>query len=182
MKTILNPLRLAAFFVMTGFCGWAQGVATIWDGPTITFNHASGVGTSVQDQLTPDVWLTRDVIEGLFNAFSEAAYTKHSISPANTEWAYGLLADYATLGYAPWETWNGKNPASMVGQPAVVHLISDNIYLSLTFTSWGGTGGAYSYDRSTPLTVPEPSVGALCGWSGLFAVAVLVRRKRILPA
>jgi len=73
--------------------------------------------------------------------------------------------NYAALGFLPWEQWNGKNPPSSVGQPAVVHLISENIYLSLTFNSWGGVGGAYSYTRSTPSSVPEPSEMALCAVS-----------------
>ena len=182
MKTIPHPLRRAIFCVMlTGWSGWAQGVI-VWDGPVITFNHPDGAGASVRDQLTPGVWLTRDTSQGLINAATEAAYT-HFFSPQDTEWAYGSLTNYAALGYAPWETWNGKHPPSMVGQPAVVHLISENIYLALTFTSWGGSGGSFSYDRSTPSTVvPEPSVGALCGWSGLCALMVAASGARAVPA
>jgi hypothetical protein len=181
MNAILNPLWLAAFFLMTGFTVWSQGVI-IWNGPIITFTQPAGAGTSVRDELTSNVWLTRDFSQGLFNIVTEGAYT-HLFSPQDTEWAYGSLENYSSLSYVNWETWNGKNPPSMVGQPAVVHLISENIYLALTFTSWGERSpGGFSYDRSTPLTVPEPSVRALCGWSGLFALAVLVRRKHILPA
>lgn len=181
MNVILNPLRLAIFFLLTtGLSVWSQGVI-IWDGPITNFNHPDGVGTSVQDHLTPAVWLTRNASQGLFNVATEGAYT-HFFSPQDTAWAYGSLTDYASLGYAPWETWNGHRPPSMVGQPAVVHLISDNIYLSLTFTSWGGVGGAYTYDRSTPSAVPEPSVLALCGWSGLCALAFIAKRKRRVRA
>ena len=177
MKAIFTPLRLAVFFLMTaGLSGWSQG-AIIWNGPSFSFNHAAGAGTSVQDHLTPNVWLTRGDTEGLFNVATEGAYT-HFFSPQNTEWAYGALTDYASLGYANWETWNGHRPPNMVDQPAVVHLISENIYLSLTFTSWGGVGGSYSYDRSTPSAVPEPSAWALCGLSGLCALSVLVKSKR----
>src|SRR5882757_3488527 len=176
MNTILNPLRLIVLFLITtGLSSWAQGVI-IWDGPTINFTHTNNAGTSVQDQLTPSVWLTRDLTQGLINSATETAYT-HVFSPQDTEWAYGALADYASLGYADWETWNGGKPAfNIVGQPAVVHLISENIYLSLTFTSWGGPGGAFSYDRSTPSAVPEPSVWALGGLAGLCTLAVSAKR------
>ena len=183
MNVILNPLRLVIFFLLAaGLSGWSQGVI-IWDGPVTNFNHAAGAGTSVRDQLTPNVWLTRDDAQGLFNVKTEGAYT-HFFSPQNTEWAYGSLTDYATLGYANWELWNNHNPPGMVGQPAVVHLISENIYLSLTFTGWGGRGGggSFSYDRSTPSAVPEPSVRALCGLAGLFALAFIVKRKRSIRA
>src|SRR5206468_2763689 len=105
----------------------------------------------------PDVWLTRANSQGIFNIETEGGYA-HLFSPQNTEWSYGILANYAALGYNNWETWNGANPPSMVGQDAVLHLISDDIYLSLKFTSWGGagSGGGFSYDRSTPV-VPEPA-------------------------
>lgn len=178
MNFLFNPLRIACWFLMlAGSWGWSQG-AIVWDGPVVNFNHPNGVGTSVQDQLTPGVWLTRDTSQGLINAFTETAYT-HKVSPQDTEWAFGSLPDYATLGYTDWESWSGKKPLfNIVGQPAVVHLISENIYLSLTFTSWGSSGGAYSYNRSTPSTsVPEPSVWALGGLSSLVVLAARTRSK-----
>ena len=59
---------------------------------------------------------------------------------------------------------------NIVGRDAVVHLITEDIYLDLKFTSWNGghtsPGGGFSYVRSTA-PVPEPgsfallSVGAL---------------------
>jgi len=55
----------------------------------------------------------------------------------------------------------------MIGQDAVLHLISDDIYLSIKFTGWGGAGGSFSYDRSTPTPVPEPSAYALILLAGL---------------
>ncbi|HXI69372.1 MAG TPA: PEP-CTERM sorting domain-containing protein [Verrucomicrobiae bacterium] len=180
MNIIIKPLRLAILWMMlTGLPVWSQGVI-IWNGPVISFDHPADVGTSVQDQLTPGVWLTRDLTQGLINAFTETAYT-HVFSPQDTEWAFGSLADYASLGYANWETWNGGKPAfNIVGQPAVVHLISENIYLSLTFTSWGGLGGAFSYDRSTPSAVPEPSVWALSGLAGCCGLMISARRKHAI--
>ena len=41
----------------------------------------------------------------------------------------------------------------MVGREAVVHLISENIYLAIKFTFWNSHGGGFSYQRSTPAAV-----------------------------
>lgn len=147
-----------------------------WNGPLISFNEPAGADPTLpanQDRLTPDVWLTRASSAGLFNAAAENAYVRFT-SPAETEWAYGTLDNYASLTFGTWAAMSGNNPPSMVGKPAVLHLIPDNIYLSVTFTSWGGIGGGFSYERSTP-TVPEPSTRALLlliaglyFWSGQF--------------
>lgn len=105
---------------------------------------------SNQDRLTPDVWLTRATSKGLFNAYSET--NAGTLSPANTEWALGTLEQYDSLAYTNWLAWlNGQSPVTLVGQPAVLHLISDDIYLSIEFTEWvpGGSGG-FAYQRSTP--------------------------------
>ena len=155
--------------VLAAFPCAGQGV--IWTGPTISFANNS-VGDV--DVLTDNVWLTRGPSRGLFNSFYEAGYTS-SFSPAGTEWAYGQLADYASLTYANWETWNGKNPLSMLGQDAVLHLIQSDIYLAIRFTSWGQRTGGFSYDRSTSAAVPEPSTIAVFA-GGLLALVAL-RRK-----
>ncbi len=151
----------------------AQGI--LWSGPMISFTNLAGsdwTQAANQDRLTDDVWLTRSTTRGIFNAAPglESSYTKF-LSPSGTEWAYGVLANYATLTYTDWQTWNGGqfNVPSMVGQSAVVHLINSDIYLALTFTSWGGNGGGFSYERSTPLAVPEPGAVEL-----FISVAVLV--------
>ncbi len=107
--------------------------------------------------MTPNVWLTRAGSLGPFNIKTESFYTD-GLSPADTEWAYGDLADYASLTYSPWSTWNGHHAVDMIGQPAVLHLISENIYLSIMFTSWDAHGaGGFSYVRSTPGVAPPPS-------------------------
>ncbi len=129
-------------------------VPIIWNGPTINFTKANFVDWTLpanQDQLTANVWLTRANTKGLFNIAQETGYSL--TSPADTEWAYGTLADYASLTYQPWVNWNVGNPPSTVGQEAVLHLISENIYLSIKFTLWSENvtgGGGFSYQRSTP--------------------------------
>jgi glucose/arabinose dehydrogenase len=128
----------------------------IWNGPAISFNKPAGADYTLpenQDRLTDSVWLTRATIQGLFNIKTELSFINFS-SPANTEWAYGTTANYATLTYNNWESWTGGpggGPPSTVGKDAVLHLISDNIYLDLKFTGWGGSGGQFSYTRSTPV-------------------------------
>jgi hypothetical protein len=115
MKMKINFLRLTLFLLLAScWYGWSQGIATIWDGPTITFIHPAGSGSAVRDELTPNVWLTRYDTEGLFNVALEGGYT-HNSSPLDTEWAYGLLADYASLSYSSWEVWNSAKPQNMVG-------------------------------------------------------------------
>jgi hypothetical protein len=128
--------------------------ATVWSGPVIAYNQPSSDPTqaSNQDRITPDVWLTRAASKGLFNAFSETNAT--TLSPTNTEWAFGSLTNYASLHYTNWLAWlNGLSPTTLVGQPVVLHLISDDIYISIQFTLWvpGGSGG-FAYQRSTPPT------------------------------
>ena len=109
-----------------------------------------------QDRLTSNVWITRALNQGIYNAKTETFFTRY-FSPADTEWSYGQLANYSSLTYTNWEGWNGQHPPSMVGQDAVMHLISDDIYVAVRFTSWGSGGsGGFSYLRSTPAPPPPP--------------------------
>ena len=125
--------------------------AIVWTGPLFTFNQPAPNPKQAtnQDRITPDVWLTRAASKGLFNAFFETNAT--AFSPTNTEWAFGTLANYASLNYTNWlALLNGASPTTLVGQPLVVHLISDDIYLSLKITFWGAGGsGGFTYERST---------------------------------
>src|ERR1700722_5213263 len=108
--------------------------AVVWDGPLITFNQSTPdpTQTSNQDSLTPEVSLTRAASKGLFNAVTETNAT--ALSPADTEWAFGALSNYSTLTYKTWlNLLNGQSPTNFVGQPLVVHLKSDDIYLSVLF-------------------------------------------------
>jgi PEP-CTERM motif len=164
-----NCWAVFTLVVLAAFHCAGQGV--VWTGPTISFTNNS---VSDVDVLTANVWLTRGSSQGLFNSRYETGYTR-LFSPADTEWAYGQLADYASLSYANWETWNGQKPLTMLGQNAVLHLITDDIYLAIRFTSWGQRTGGFSYDRSTSAAVPEPSTIAVFA-GGLLALVAL-RRK-----
>ncbi len=131
--------------------------ATIWNGPPVSRSDANE-----PDQITPNVWITRGGTQGIYNAVTEGGFT-HFSSPAGTEWADGTTANYATLAYTDWNTW-AKNihggPPSTVGVNAVVHLIADDIYINITFTSWS-VGSTYSYQRSTPTPANLPPAVAI---------------------
>lgn len=140
---------------------------TIWTGPLFTFTEGGTNPTqaSNQDRITPDVWLTRAASKGLFNAYSETNAT--TLSPANTEWSFGVLSNYQSLHYTNWLAWlAGQSPTSLVGQQVVLHLISDDIYLSLQMTMWGSnSSGGFAYLRSTPVplavSITDPAAGAV---------------------
>ncbi len=157
--------------------------ATIWTGPLFSFTVASGANPNLaanEDRLTTHDWITRGPSLGIYNAATEGGFS-HYISPADTAWADGTLANYGSLTYHDWNTWAKDmhgSPQATVGVPAVLHLLTDDIYLSITFISWtsGGTGG-FSYLRST--SVPEPTSFAL-GGLGAALLSLSRRRKQSL--
>ena len=170
-KIICSSLVLLALSALSG------EAATIWNGPTTNFAKANGANPTLpanQDRLTSDIWLTRGSSQGLYNASLEGSFS-HFNSPSGTEWATGSLANYASLTYHDWNTWAklvNAGPPSTVGVNAVLHLIPEDIYLTVQFTSWtsSGGGGGFSYIRSTPI-VPEPSVAVLLVGGFLLLVA-----------
>jgi len=140
--------------------------ATVWNGPTTEFtkaDFADPTQAANQDRLTSNVWLSRASGGGLYNAKTETFYS-HLSSPADTEWSYGQLADYASLSYTNWEAWFGGasagGPGSTLNKDAVLHLKTDDIYLSIKFVAWSNghlePGGGFSYVRSTPGSVQVP--------------------------
>ena len=159
----------------------AGRAATVWNGPLISFTKASGANPNLpanQDRITSLVWITRGTTQGIYNAAQEIRFT-HYLSPTNTEWANGTLANYASLTYTNWNRWaRGVNPSppSTVGVDAVVHLIAEDIYLSVRFTSWAGPGGGFSYVRSTPppltptVTLTSPTNGSVFAAPASFAL------------
>jgi glucose/arabinose dehydrogenase len=162
MQTGLASKLLPALIVLAQLVGpIASEAATVWTGPVTAFTDPAGSDPTLpanQDRLTPNVWITRGLENGIYNAKTETGFT-HFFSPADTEWADGTTANYSSLSYTDWNTW-AKNvhggPPNTVGVNAVAHLISDNIYLDLKFTSWAVTGGGFSYQRSTPAGANTP--------------------------
>lgn len=168
------------FFIIFAIGPRSLQAATVWNGPTVSFTKlgfADWTQPQNQDRITTNVWITRGNSQGPINAKTESLFT-HLLSPADTQWASGQLGDYATLTYSDWDTWAAHFPPGTVGVDAVVHLVTDDIYLSLKFTSWAGgnSGGGFSYDRSTfgsgpPAPPPAPTItGSAMANDGTFSI------------
>lgn len=152
---------MLAALTITTLTALQASATEIWNGRLMIFTNLAGSDPTLpssQDRITLDVWLTRGPTHGLYNVAVESSYS--SLSPVGTEWAYGELANYASLNYQTWVAWNGQNPPSMVGQDAVLHVIPEDVYLGIQFTFWNIGSGGFSYSRSTP-PVPEPSSALL---------------------
>jgi hypothetical protein len=153
-------LCLASFSTIIG----VRAAPTIWNGPVTNYSQPAPFD---QDVLTANVSITRAVpggagsqTGGIYNGITESSFDK-TVSPADTEWAVGSLANYATLTYTNWTACGGGHPVqTLPGQQLVVHLISDNIYLSLTFT-FLPSGPGLAYTRSTPTVANQPPTVAI---------------------
>jgi hypothetical protein len=82
-------------------------------------------------------------------------------SPADTEWGFGTLANFSTLTYKTMDTWRaGANfdfQAVILNKQMVMHIISQDIYMSIMITNWGRLfSGTVGYIRSTGPTVANP--------------------------
>ncbi|MDX1410342.1 MAG: hypothetical protein R3330_19460, partial [Saprospiraceae bacterium] len=134
-----------------------------WTGPTIMFTKPDSADWTLaenQDRITDNVWLTRAHEQGLFNFVQEPVYDGSGFiklaitSPADTRWAIGSIADgIENLRFDSWTLAVGINPPGMVGRNMVLHLVTDDIYIDIKFTSWtsgeGNGGGGFSYERAT---------------------------------
>jgi hypothetical protein len=171
--------------------GRANSAPVVWTGPSITFSKPPGgdpLLPSNQDQLTNHVAFTRGSFQGLLNADVDcdtSGCTYQDDSPSGTQWATSLqnpgasitAANWAALTFVDWETAFGGQSnlqGNIVTLPAVVHLLTDDVYLNISFSEWGTHGsGNFTYQRSTP--VPEPSAIALFA-TGALALAALMMR------
>jgi len=125
----------------------------VWTGATVTFSKEAGAdptNEANQDRITDNVWITRGNAGGqIYNAASETVADKDA-SPADTEWAIGTIDQIDDLEFKPFRETLSK-PKNQVGTDLVLHLITDNIYLSMKITSWdeGRTNGGFAYERSS---------------------------------
>lgn len=186
-----------ALFTMS-FLAAATSVsaATVWDSGSFTFEKPDNTPTTVRDVIIPGVVeITRNATGGIYNAAVESSYG-FNVSPADTEWAFsGLygngavsLANYENLIYTDWRNatrstpnaTDNVNPPGTVGLDAVMHIISADIYIGITFESWSVGqfgGGGFSYTRTTgPSVVPVPAAVWLFG-SGLLGLIGVARRQ-----
>lgn len=126
---------------------------TIWTGDIVSFSKTAGSDPNEeanQDRITENVWITRGNDGGqIYNVKSESSSDKAS-SPEDTEWAIGNIEDIEKLTFKPFRDALGGKPKNEVGTDLVMHLISENIYLSLKITAWSNEkNGAFTYDRSS---------------------------------
>ena len=142
--------------------------ATLWStGPNdLSFSVTNGSDPTLpqnQDLISPTVFIARNSTGGIFNAFSESAFA--GSSPADTEWAFSGLganptftygsgaAAFPSLSFAPFSTslgGAGSLQFNITSHPGVVHLISNDTYLDINFTTWGSHGdGSFAYTRAT---------------------------------
>ena len=124
----------------------------VWTSDPITFTKIDNTDESLaenQDRITDNVWITRKLSGGqIYNAVVESSPDKDA-SPLGTEWAEGVINDYASLKYTTFRAATMK-PKNAVGKTFVVHLIADNIYLSVRIISWSNNKlGGFSYERTT---------------------------------
>ena len=125
-----------------------------WEGSRITFtkeNSADPTDESNQDRITDNVWITRANSGGqIYNIVSETSATSGS-SPAGTEWAQGSFDNFDSLNFTSFrDACPNQKPKNVVGVPMVLHLIADDIYIEVEFTSWSqGKQGGFSYQRTT---------------------------------
>ncbi len=127
----------------------------IWTGDDISFskaNSADWTSAQNQDRITDSIWITRRNDQGLINYKLESTYA-YNTSPLKTKWAMGTTSNLSTLSFRDWENAVGSNPPGSVNKDMVLFIEKggDSIYIDIKFTKWssGGTGGGFTYTRST---------------------------------
>lgn len=159
----------------------ATAAPMVWSGLTTNFTKNPFEIPLPVDQITPSVGLTRGSSQGLYNASQEGFFSSY-VSPADTEWATSYnnptetisATNWAALTFADWTSAYGGGgllATNITQLDAVVHLITDDIYLDLRFTSWDSqppSGTGFSYLRSTPepASILLLAVGALLLMAG----------------
>lgn len=105
-----------------------------------------------QDRITDNVWITRGNRGGqIYNAKVEDSSDK-SASPTGTRWAIGNASDKDNLEFKTFRATLDK-PKDVVGKNLVMHLVEDDIYINVEFTSWSAGGqnqdaGGFAYTRT----------------------------------
>ena len=152
-KNLLLLFQLSIFFISCSKEGTPNEISssTIWNGPLKSFTKTDGSNASEetnQDRLTAKVWITRGNNGGqIYNAAQEDKSHKYK-SPIGTEWAVGNINNLDKLIFYDFRI--AIQPKNIVGKDLVLHLIEEDIYLSVKFKSWSqGQKGGFSYERST---------------------------------
>jgi hypothetical protein len=166
-RVLLPQVWVAAVVTLT--LGGAASAQTVWSGFEVAFMRPND-SPLTQDQITSNVRLARNVQQGIFNSVTEAGYV--GTSPAGTAWATNInnpgktiaAANWAALQFKPWiDAYGGTGsmslPATLTSRNAVLHLLTDNIYLDIQFTDWTqSAGGGFAYERAAA-PAPPPTTG-----------------------
>ena len=142
MKKIIT-LCLLAFIGTT-----TLNAQTIWNQGSLTFVKTS---PGQFEAMTSQTHITRGSNQPLYNSVTESnANSDQCWNPGNTEWAEGNIASWYNLTYSSIGNVVGGCSFSNISNRAyVLHLISENIYLQITFTYWQQGGGNFTYTRTT---------------------------------
>jgi Bacterial Ig domain len=137
---------------------------TVWNGPNITWTKSGA--TPSDTVLAGKVVLTRGGNNVLFNTAAGEVGAGAS-SPADTEWAFGTLANHLTLTYHTMGSMRGAAAGFdfadlILNKAMVMHIKNEDIYVAVTFTTWGRFGaGTVAYTRSTaPASSPTVSISS----------------------
>ena len=142
-------------------CVGTQTGPAIWTCPEITFTKDSNTDfrdPANQDFFTDNVIITRDANGGqIINFANDDDPNDFRNVPSGVEWAVGRTAQLPNLNFGGFREIIGRPRENIVGLELVMHLIEDDIFLNITFSSWGmgdggraGGDGGFSYSRSTP--------------------------------
>lgn len=149
----LLPIRIlgVGLLIFAISAGVPARAATIWNGPNIGW--AKSVATPSDPILPGVVVLTRGINEVMYNTAAGEVGPGPG-SPADTEWALGTLANFSTLTYRTMDalraTQVGDFQALILNKQMVMHIKSQDIYMSIMFTNWGRFfSGTVGYIRST---------------------------------
>jgi len=200
IKTIVY--RLLIVWTCTLFCAMQATAATVWawdPGTNFDFEKQDYEDPTLednQDRITDNVWITRGDNQGLYNAENESSFS-YGFSPSDTQWADGSATNYESLTFRTWFQWactdTGDCPLGASGPPdkvnvdAVLHLITDDVYIDIKFLAWtsgsgdpnSNPGGGFSYTRANgllPTVVPVPAAVYLFA-SGLIGLAAIARKR-----
>ena len=156
LRSVTACLR-GAVFILTALALPSSQATTVWTGPTINFTQTSTLRSDVI--VAGKVVLTRGSRDVLYNT-AAGETSAGAASPADTRWAFGALTNYSKLSYQTLSSLrNGNLGARILNQAMVMHLVNEDIYLSVKFTDWGEhLAGGFAYARSTAAVAVAPTV------------------------
>jgi hypothetical protein len=163
-------MRTWCLLLMIGgvFANAATAQSLVYTGYEVTFEKVAFADETLpenQDFILNGISITRGSTRGIYNIAQEEFF-EDFVSPLGTAWAFPNNNPAVTLSAAncadgcseyvfeDWQTANGGaggGPPATVDQDAIVHLIDQDVYLDIRFTSWAmgfGAGGAFSYERA----------------------------------